>query len=399
MRKIFMFLIVLVLLSGLAVPASAKDMDLLPGIQVHGYISQGFIKSTKYNFLLNDSEKGSFQYNEMGLNFTKRLTDKLRIGIQFFARDVGDAANDKITVNWAYGDYRFRDWLGIRIGKIKLPMGLFNEIRDMDMLRACIVLPQSIYTELSRDTVAAMEGVGLYGTISLQKAGDLEYQLLSGIIKLDKDSGFGKLFSAKTNGALIMNDDSNSDTSFAGSLLWNTPLAGLAFRATALKTDYDVSVTYYSTVQTRQTQTRAMIYSAEYLWNNLTLTGELMTGDSYTSYTVYHAGQKSSVRTLGYYLMGSWRFNNWLEAGAYYSELYPNASDKHGSNYVAQGRPDYLAWQKDAALFARFDINDNFIVKIEGHHVNGVAAVLPGDNASINEKDWYYGVVKATFSF
>lgn len=76
-------------------PVSASDIE---GIDIHGFISQGFLRSSEYNYLANSSKDGSFQYNEMGINFSKELNDKLRIGLQFFPRDVGDAANNKITV-------------------------------------------------------------------------------------------------------------------------------------------------------------------------------------------------------------------------------------------------------------------------------------------------------------
>ena len=62
----------------------------LGGVDIHGFISQGFIMSDTYNYLTHNSKEGSFDYNEVGINFSKEMTDKLRLGIQLFARDLGD---------------------------------------------------------------------------------------------------------------------------------------------------------------------------------------------------------------------------------------------------------------------------------------------------------------------
>jgi len=206
-------------------PAAAYESG---GVDIHGFISQGFLASSEYNYLAHNSTDGSFEYNEMGINFSKQLSDKLRIGAQFFARDLGDAANNKVTLDWAYGDYRFKDWLGLRAGRIKRPLGLYNEIRDFDMLRTSIVLPQGIYNDLYRDNGIALNGVGLYGNVDLGAVGDLEYQALAGAINSDADSGVGKYTNAnlapyggELDGNLIF------DTAYNGAIRWQTPLSGL----------------------------------------------------------------------------------------------------------------------------------------------------------------------------
>jgi len=38
-------------------------------VAIHGFISQGYLKSDHNDFLA-ETEKGSFQFNEMGLNFS-----------------------------------------------------------------------------------------------------------------------------------------------------------------------------------------------------------------------------------------------------------------------------------------------------------------------------------------
>src|SRR3569623_3061653 len=104
-------------------PAHAADTD----VEIHGFVSQGYIKTTEENeYPVGNSGQGSFNFNDFGINFTKRLAPDLRVGLQLFAQDRGNFGNDTITLDWAYGDYRYQDWLGVRVGKVKIPLGLYN---------------------------------------------------------------------------------------------------------------------------------------------------------------------------------------------------------------------------------------------------------------------------------
>ena len=70
------------------------------GLDVHGLLSQGYVKTTGNNFFAN-TKNGSYQFNEFALNFNKDLYDRLHIGAQLFARDLGDTGNDRLEIDWA----------------------------------------------------------------------------------------------------------------------------------------------------------------------------------------------------------------------------------------------------------------------------------------------------------
>ena len=143
-----------VFLVSVFIPVSALTQESFK-IDIHGYISQGYLISNRNNFLAN-TENGTFHFNELGINFSTELTEKIRLGIQFAARDLGDSGNDKVIIDWAYADYQWRDWLGLRLGKIKMPVGFYNKTRDIDMLRTFILLPQGIYLENYRDACTSV---------------------------------------------------------------------------------------------------------------------------------------------------------------------------------------------------------------------------------------------------
>ena len=115
-------------------------------VDIHGFVSQGYLQSDENNFIMAQTKEGTFEFNELGINFTTMLLPHLRAGVQLFAKDLGVIGNDQVEIDWAYGDYRWKDWAGIRVGILKIPHGLYSETRDIDALRTCILLPQSVYS-------------------------------------------------------------------------------------------------------------------------------------------------------------------------------------------------------------------------------------------------------------
>src|SRR6267143_2487140 len=182
------FLLVAVVTVGLALrPAAAAELSLpgqLPSLDVHGFISQGFLL-TSANDYLADSSRGSFEFSEVGLNLTLPATDRLTLGVQIFSRKLGPLGDYRATLDWYYLDYHWRDWLGIRAGRVKLPFGLYNDISDVDSARTAILLPPSIYPAQNRDFLLAQTGVEAYGYTRLGSAGALDYRLYAGTIFLD----------------------------------------------------------------------------------------------------------------------------------------------------------------------------------------------------------------------
>ena len=163
MNKVLSSLSIAMIASAVFAPVVPAHADA--DVEIHGFVSQGYIKTTKENqYPVGNSGEGSYNFNDFGINFARRVAPRLRVGLQLFAQDRGNFGNDKITVDWAYGDYRHKDWLGVRVGKVKIPLGLYNESRDNDALRNPILLPQGLYSDYFRDVTNSILGAGIYGT-------------------------------------------------------------------------------------------------------------------------------------------------------------------------------------------------------------------------------------------
>ncbi len=401
--KIFRIGFLAVLFLGLAaLPAAGFSPD---DVNIHGFISQGYLLSDDNNFLAADTSDGTFQFNELGINFSADLAERLRVGVQFFSRDQGAIGNNDVVVDWAYGDYRWRDWLGVRAGIMRQAYGFYNETRDLDMLRNSILLPQGIYNENFRGAFSRLQGGSIYGDIGLGGAGNLSYQFVIGTSNTDPDGGVARQIEGA--GGFDVQEFDNGVT-YNGGLIWDTPLSGLRVGASGV-TSTDLSLDVLTTAPIGPLPPGApltfdidhihsYVFSAEYTWENLVLAVEYMFMELESGLKEI-PGSEQTQKPEGFYLSATYRFNDWFEAGSYYSVYHEDRDDRDGDDLEAQGRPDYRAWLNDFALTARFDITPNWVFKLEGHAMDGAALLMSQDHPDGYEKNWYLLAAKATFSF
>jgi len=367
-------------------PALAADVGT-PGeplsLQIHGFVSQGFILSTGSNYLAR-SKRGSFELTEVGINFTMPLTDRLRAGIQLFARDLGPIGNYTAKADWFYLDYRFKDWLGLRAGRVKLPFGLYNDTSDVDAARIPVLLPQSLYPITSRDFLLALTGGEVYGFIDLASAGALDYSLYGGTIFIEVPP---------TPGSPFVIVDLSVPYVVGGRLMWETPIEGLRLGGSLQGLRLDTDLLMGTMPLSFQIEAILWVASIEYAAKDLLLAVEYSRWPlkvRSSDQTIFPDNDSTSERA---YAMAGYRLAMWLQLGAYYSLLFPDVSDRSGRE----------AMQHDVAATARFDINSFWLVKLEAHYLNGTAALSPSlnDNRPRSElaRDWGVFLVKTTAYF
>jgi hypothetical protein len=355
----------------LAPRAWADDVDDsgegLP-VEVHAFVTQGFMKTTDNNYLVK-SERGSFAVTEVGLNVTKSLTERLRVGIQLFGGGFVPSGHYNAKVDWFYLDYRWRDWLGLRAGRVKLPFGLYNEISDIDSARLPILLPQSTYPVSNRNFLLAQTGVELYGYLGRSVLGALEYRLYGGTIFVD--------LTPSTSSATMV---TSIDTPYlaGGRLLWELPLEGLRLGGSleALRLDAGLRVGAINVVA--KVPAVLWVSSLEYSHGDFFFASEY--GRWHTKVDSSNpAVYPSSPATVSerFYAMAGYHVVPAMQVGAYYSGLVPNVDQRHGRAAV----------QNDVAATLRFDLNAHWLLKLEGHFMRGTAALSAGLNDGVQPSD------------
>jgi hypothetical protein len=461
------FLIILMCCLGMAANTAAVELS---GGELHGFISQGYLDSSHNNFLAHNTEDGTFEMMEMGLSYNKWLTPGLSAGFQLFAKDLGKAGNQEVKLDWAMLNYRWQPWLGAKAGRLKLNTGLYNDSRDIDMVRPWVLLPQGCYLEYFRDPGLSLDGAGLYGTLPAGAAGGFSYEIQYGSqeINEDRDGVMTRYVEDVTTFLPDVTDEYDVDNRWAVNLEWASPLKGLLFGGAYTAVEMDASahfsedtlggpplvnvssvfdpITSTTTVTTTVTtmginagdqiktdfsKLEQQYYYVKYTLGNLELSGEcwhqeqeqkstiLSSGDitaTTTTTTIPALGPPTETTTaavlasgwnltmnkktesLGFYASAAYRFNDWFQLAGYYSEAYPDKNDKDGDDKAAAGKNDFEAWLKDYCVTLRFDVADNWILKLEQHFMNGAAYHNPVDNDDYNQH-WNLTAAKVTYMF
>jgi len=394
--------VVIATVCGLAVDAVAQP----PGVselEIHGFASEGGFLSTSNDYI-GASSRGSLEFFEAGINFSTDPTDRMRVGMQVFTRSEG-ALRDPPRLDWAFVDYRWRDWLGLRAGIVKMPFGLYNEYLDIDSARLPILMPQSVYPLRNRDVLLSQTGFSLYGNRALGAAGELDYQAWVGTLTIPGNA-------LEIVGATL--DEVDTRYVAGAQVFWRPPLEGLRVGATVLQASIDFRLTldpdtveqlvamglvppdYDGRLRVSQRPDTLAIGSAEYVRGDWLFAAE---------YSRWLKHQETSLPDLipafdedaeRFYAMASHRWSRWVETGAYYSVSHADADDRRGRD--PRFAEPFHAFQRDLAATVRLDVNDHWLWKAEAHFIDGTSELPTSTNPS---PDRYSGLFlfRTTVSF
>jgi len=403
------------------VVAAAAPAQTLGSVTFHGFVGQGYLNSTANNWLSTPTEEGSFAFTEAALNFTVEPASRLRIGAQFFSQDLGAIGNNRVVLDWAMGDYRFNDRIGVRAGKIKMPTGLYNIVRDNPVARPQIVMPTGIYPLSQRDFANTVQGFDAYGTADLGGGGALDYEAWVGTLDLDQGFFVGQTVEENAGAVLpalglqqpdvlVKDLDATMRYLVGGALEWRTPLTGLRLKASLNISEGNLSyaavysgfqsqgpvaipVSLTTRASTTFKQDYSVIASAEYHRGGLRLASEYNAARQVVEAMVSGLPVPTAPVTLieeaeSWYAQAAYRFNSTWELSGYYSVFYPDRNDKDGLGRLMQGQPAHRAWLKQWNFAARADINRFWLVKAEVNIFDGTATVSPLENPDGLEQDW-----------
>ena len=379
--------------------AQAYDVPLtyfgtnMPPLTFHGFASQGFLASTKYNYLDKDTKNGSFRFTEAGLNAAVDPFPRTHIAAQAFLFDVGDIGKYEPMLDFASVEYTFNDYIGVRGGRIRRPEGIYNQVIDVDLSRTSILLPQGIYDARWRDFYADLDGGEIFGTLPMSKAGSLSYEIYYGITRPSNEGGIAELLHNKLPpGSSVA---INQPPTVGGQLWWNTPLDGLRAGAGGLHvedSEFTLGINLPpppfgpgKITSISKSKIDTGIISLDYEWNHWTFQAEYL-----------RTWMSPGAIYDTWYASVDYRFNKWFQAGTYYTEYYPNSFDRDGKDLPAHSD----GYQKDIALSLRFDLTSWWIFKLEGHYIRGTALLNDnGANPSRGGDGWFMFAGKTTFSF
>jgi len=377
-KRIFRLVFVYLCFHAGQITLQAQEFKLLDRtVQVHGFVSQGFIYTSDNNWLTMNTSQGSAAFTDFGLNMSSQVTDKLRIGAQGYDRNLGQLGQYHPSLDWAVVDYRFKSWLGVRGGKVKTTLGLYNDTQDEDFLHTFALLPQSVYPTDLRDATIAHLGADLYGNISLRhRLGVLSYTAYAGHRSDSTYSGYPYYLSSF--GGQIK---SFTGLQYGGDLRWNTPLKGLLIGASRLNEDITgkgyTSDPFHPGAGLVAYSEASKADWANQFYGEYTL-GRLRIDAEYRRYwrnqELFTLALENITDVRGWCVSGAYRVRKRLALGSYYSRytitsVFGGALAAVSPNQTDLSLPANHIYDK--AITARVDLNKFWDVKLEEHFMNG----------------------------
>ena len=374
--------------------------DVFDDLEVHGFATQGFVKSTANRFF-GDSGHGSLEFSELGINATLEPTPSVRLSGQLLSRHAGDMYSGSPSVDFALADFTVRssesDSLGIMIGRIKNPLGLFNETRDVAFTRPGIFLPQVIYFDKARNLIMSSDGLGLrMGWYGETLNGNL--YLAAGQPLMDENVehaylGAGYAGEFETRGLsyiarlLLESPDDRLRTSFS------IASTSLAFQREPIDPidKGDVDFTYW--IASLQYATESWTFTTEFMrepieWRGFS--GSIFEGMNTTA--------------EGYFVQAAWQANADIELMFRYEEGFADRADRSGRQLQQRTFglvPAHSRYSKILTAGIRWDLSPDMMLRAEyqRHHGTFVLSSRENSAAAAMRRDWDMFSLSASYRF
>lgn len=139
----------IVLLAGGAAPAAAQDSPL-DRLSIHGFLTQAYAMSDGHQYL-GIPDHGTNHYRVAALQFRYDASDRDAFVLQLSHERLGNSPLDEfepaVDLDWVFYEHRFGTNTTARVGKIRSPVGIYNEIRDVGTLLPLYRPPLALYGE------------------------------------------------------------------------------------------------------------------------------------------------------------------------------------------------------------------------------------------------------------
>ena len=337
--------------------------------QISGFVSLGHLHTSE-NRYFGSSEDG-LEWREAGITASAQFTPRLRGAAQLIYRKAGDLDGRRTFVDFALLEFALlqeeRTQATIQAGRVKVPLGLFNETRDVPQTRLGVLPPLSVYFEPLRELVSSSDGV----RVDLgQSIGETRVQL----------SLAGGRRSNETSELELLAIGTDAPGPFRDVSLYAAQLTMSAFderlRLGVSHVDGEVG---YSAAGPMDPFSGAEIHGLITVWSA-----------EWQSANWYAIGESSRQRAKlpgfpppfpsvtppseSHFVQLGWRPQRALEVFGRREVFYANVDDRRGTLvFEPNFGVAHLAFSKSWVLGSRFDLNADWTLRAEHHWVDGTA--------------------------
>lgn len=369
-------------------PVRAETASPADDIQVHGFITQGYV-DTSGNSFFGDSEDGSFEFTELGVNASYMLTPSVLLSGQLLSRRAGEMYDGSPTVDYALIDWNFENTedhsYGVQVGRVKNTLGLYNDTRDVAFTRPSIFLPQQIYFDAVRNLFLSSDSVHLYGRWHTD-LGQVSVNVGVGQGSVDKNVEISYL------GADFGGHLEPRGASYLANAMFESAGGAWRFGLSAAKGNMRFDRDRTDPIGSGDLEFLFWVASAQYNAERWSLTAEYMEEPvDFDDFGVPLDLKDSTVQ--GYYLQGSYLIRDDLEWVVRYSEGYSEKDDHSGRELSALSGgllPPHNFYQKDWMVGLRWDVTPSFMLRAEYQWTDGTWTLSGRENPDpqARDRDW-----------
>ena len=373
---------------------------LFDDLEVHGFATQGYVQTSANNFF-GDSEDGSLDFRELGVNATLEPLPGVRLSGQVLSRRAGEMYSGSPVVDFAVADLSLHSTqtqsLALVAGRIKNPLGLFNETRDMAFTRPSVFLPQVIYFDKLRNVIMSSDGVGF----RLERFGDLanvKFYAAAGHPQTDENLEYVYL------GTNYAGDFDPEGFSYIGSLQVEAPDNRLRGSFSIASASYDFERERHDPIGDGELDFIYWVASLQYATDDWTLTAEYMREPVDWNGFEGSLFNDKSVDAEGYYIQAAWQVREDIELVARYEEGFADRADRSGKDMERESwglLPAHTQYSKIWTLGARWDPAPNIMLRAEYQWHNGTFVLSSRENPdpAALEPDWDMFSLSASYRF
>lgn len=131
-------------------------------LAVHGFLTQGYADGSfvhnsdglgnspsLHELSIGIPEDGTTDYRQLALQFRYQMSPKDIFIIQLSSRSLGfspiEAIEDEVQLDWAFYERRLTDNTSVMVGRVQIPLGIYNEIRDVGTILPFYRPPYGLY--------------------------------------------------------------------------------------------------------------------------------------------------------------------------------------------------------------------------------------------------------------
>lgn len=392
MNKIYLFLISMFLAN------TVLAYEVTENLQVHGFFTQNGVYTSQNNMYGDSKNSFSGDFREAGLNLFYTPLSNISFSAQALYRKAGEVDNDTVDMDYAFVDFKIKDYgsgyYGLRLGRIKNPIGLYNETRDVAFTTPSIILPQGIYFDRSRSLLLSSDGGQFYWE-HLMDSGNLSLKIIYGITRNDNDELLkaiipyaAPLIPIAPQGEL---NSTGSKPSTLSQISYESNNGEFIYALSYADAELEYDSKGNEPFKDGATTTFKMyVLSAQYNAEKFTLTGEY----KYQKNNFKGFGQlfpDAKPVSESWYIQAAYRLQHNWQVYSRYDEAYSSKDDRGGTRQSSlTGNPAHMSFARSAMLGIRWDINSSMMLRAEYHNVDGTSWLTSADNPDRSKTDRYW---------